>query len=115
MKTKHLVFLSVMWYLISPICSLAQVQVVDTIFIADYENNQTNSGYANLNPTNAPATDAVYMVSGNNSNYAVAHKVNRTDSAYFSNGAFRSESDILDLVLQTIFLVIIIDTSLVFT
>ena len=96
MKKKQLIFLSVMWYLISPICSLAEVQVVDTIFIADYENNQTNSGYADLNPTNAPATDAVYMVSGNNSNYAVAHKVNRTDSAYFSNGAFRSESDILD-------------------
>ena len=96
MKKKQLIFLSVMWYLISPTCSLAQVQVVDTIFIADYENNQTNSGYADLNPTNAPATDAVYMVSGNNSNYAVAHKVNRTDSAYFSNGAFRSESDILD-------------------
>lgn len=95
MKTKQLIFLSSILYLISPICSLAQVQVVDTIFIADYENNQTNSGYTDLNPTNATAADAVYMVSGNNSNYAVAHKVNRTDSTYFSNGAFRSESDIL--------------------
>src|SRR5690606_5703653 len=92
MKTKGLFLFSCLLWCISSIYCIAQTQVVDTIFIADYENNQTNSGFAHLNPTNASATDAVYMVSGNKSNYAVAHKVDRTDNAYFSNGSFRSES-----------------------
>ncbi len=95
MKTKLLFLFSTLLWFISLTYCIAQVEVVDTILIVDYENNQTNSGYTDINPTNANATDAVYIVSGNNSNYAVAHKVNRTDSAYFSNGAFRSESDVL--------------------
>lgn len=95
MKTKRLFFSCLLWFISSIYC-IAQNQVIDTIFIADYENNQTNSGFTNINPTNASATDAVYIVPGNGSNYAVAHKVDRTDNTYFSNGAFRSESDVLD-------------------
>tara|TARA_R110001592_G_scaffold363328_1_gene684161 strand:+ start:29897 stop:30958 length:1062 start_codon:yes stop_codon:yes gene_type:complete len=96
MKTERLfLFSCLLWFVSSNYC-IAQNQVIDTIFIADYENNQTNSGFTNINPTNASATDAVYMVSGNESNYAVAHKVDRTDNAYFSNGSFRSESDVLN-------------------
>ncbi|WP_017258512.1 heparin lyase I family protein [Pedobacter arcticus] len=60
----------------------------------DYETGTTNSGITGVNPTNATASDAVYMVSpGRNGNYAVAHKVTLGLPGYFSNDAYRSESD----------------------
>lgn len=96
MKTERLFIFSCLLWFISSIYGMAQTKVIETIFIADYENNQTNSGFTHINSTSASATDAVYMVPGNGSNYAVAHKVDRTDTAYFSNGSFRSESDVLD-------------------
>lgn len=96
MKTERLFFFSCLLWFVSSTYGIAQTDVIETIFIADYENNTTNSGLTGINATNASATDAVYMVSGNESNYAVAHKVDRTDNTYFSNGSFRSESDVLD-------------------
>ena len=82
-----------------PYNCISQVEVKKTIFIADYENNETNSGFMDVNPTNAPADDAVYMVPnpGNGSNFAVAHKVDRTNTQYMSNGSYRSESDAMRL------------------
>ncbi|MBZ4192587.1 heparin lyase I family protein [Niabella beijingensis] len=66
----------------------------DTILNVSYENGTTSSGITGLNPTNAPAPDAAYMITpGGNSNYAIAHKVTLGDTGYYSNEAWRSESD----------------------
>lgn len=68
--------------------------VTNTILALDYENNLPNSGISTINPTNATASDAVYVVQpGANSNYAIAHKIVHGDAGYISDGAYRSESD----------------------
>ncbi|MBZ4191436.1 heparin lyase I family protein [Niabella beijingensis] len=65
----------------------------DTLLNATYENGTTNSGITGLTGTDAPAPDAAYMVSpGASGTYAVAHKVVFGDSAYISDGAYRSET-----------------------
>ncbi|MHA7822269.1 heparin lyase I family protein [Chryseobacterium arthrosphaerae] len=60
----------------------------------NYENNTLNSGITGVNPTNATASDAVYMVQpGATGSYAAAHKVVYGDQGYYSNDNWRSESD----------------------
>ncbi|MCF3110923.1 polysaccharide lyase [Niabella sp. CC-SYL272] len=67
--------------------------VGDTLLNATYEDGTTNSGITGLTATDAPAADAAYMVSpGAGGTYAVAHKVVFGDSAYMSDGAYRSET-----------------------
>lgn len=63
-----------------------------------YETNTTDSGISGLTSTKAAANDAAYLVSpGRSGSYAIAHKVDRTNSDYFSAGAYRSESDTVNL------------------
>ncbi len=70
----------------------------DTLFNANYESGTLNSGIANVFATKATATDAAYMLSpGVNSNYAIAHKVTLGLSGYYSNDAYRSEADALNV------------------
>jgi len=67
----------------------------DTILDVNYENGTLNSGITGINPTNATASDAAYIVSpgASLSNHAIAHKVVYGDSGYNSDGNWRSESD----------------------
>ncbi len=66
----------------------------DVMLNINYENGTLNSGITGVNPTNATASDAVYMVQpGAMGNYAVAHKVVYGDQGYYSNENWRSESD----------------------
>jgi hypothetical protein len=66
----------------------------DTLLFANYESGQVDSGITGLNPTNATASDAVYMVSqGAMGNHCVAHKIVHGDQGYYSDGNYRSESD----------------------
>lgn len=64
-----------------------------TILNVDYENGTTNSGINGIEPTSASGSDAVYMISpGSTGHYGVAYKVVYGDSAYYSDGNWRSES-----------------------
>ncbi|RYG04209.1 MAG: hypothetical protein EOO07_31145, partial [Chitinophagaceae bacterium] len=74
----------------------------DTLLNVTYENNSLNSGISNLNPTNATASDAAYMVDSAG-NYAIAHKVTLGLPGYYSNEAYRSESD-ADMVANARFM-----------
>lgn len=66
----------------------------DTILNLTYENGTTNSGITGINPTNATASDAAYMISpGETGDYAIAHKIIQGDPGYYSDGNYRSESD----------------------
>lgn len=69
----------------------------DTILNVTYESGQLNSGIDDLGLTTATAPDADYIVNParNGSNYAVAHKIIYGDAGYYSDGAYRSESDAL--------------------
>lgn len=70
----------------------------DTILNVTYENGTTNSGITGVSGSHATAVDADYMVQpGATGNYAVAHKVVYGDSAYWSDGNWRSESDAVAL------------------
>ena len=70
------------------------LQYGDTILNITYESGQTNSGITGINPTNATASDAAYMVTpGETGNYAIAHKLINGDTGYYSDGNWRSESD----------------------
>lgn len=66
--------------------------VGDTLLNVTYENATTNSGITGVNPTNATASDAAYIV-GAPGTYRVAHKATLGLSGYYSNDAYRSESD----------------------
>ncbi|MNK23516.1 hypothetical protein D3C87_418100 [compost metagenome] len=71
----------------------------DTILNVTYENGSTTSGISGLNPTNATASDAAYTISpGATGNYAVAHKVTLGVPGYYSNDAYRSESDAVTVI-----------------
>jgi len=72
----------------------------DTILNVTYEDGTTNSGITGINPSNATATDAVYVVSPGNisPNHAIAHKVVYGDSGYNSDGNWRSESDAQQII-----------------
>lgn len=74
----------------------------DTLLNVTYENNSLNSGIANLNPTNATASDAAYIV-GSAGTYRIAHKVTLGLPGYYSNEAYRSESD-ADMVANARFM-----------
>jgi hypothetical protein len=70
------------------------VAVTNTILNINYENGTTNSGITGISATHASATDAAYMISeGATGNYGIAHKVTLGDPDYYSDGAYRSESD----------------------
>ncbi|WP_025143810.1 heparin lyase I family protein [Pedobacter jeongneungensis] len=64
----------------------------DTLLNVNYESGTLNSNITGIIATHASASDAAYMT-GSPGTYAIAHKVNRTDSAYYSAGAYRSEAD----------------------
>ncbi|WP_316812036.1 heparin lyase I family protein [Pedobacter heparinus] len=64
----------------------------DTLLNVTYESGTTNSDITGVNPTNATATDAAYMI-GSPGTYRVAHKVTLGQPGYYSNEAYRSESD----------------------
>ena len=69
------------------------LNVGDTILNVTYETGTTSSGITGLNGSDASAPDAAYVVSpGATGTYAVAHKVVDGNSAYFSDGNYRSES-----------------------
>ena len=70
----------------------------DTILNINYESGTLNSGINTIGATKATATDAAYMLSpGFNSNYAIAHKVTLGLPEYYSNDAYRSEADAINL------------------
>lgn len=74
--------------------SLNGQSVGDVLLDVNYENGTLNSGIPGVNPTNATASDAVYMVQpGATGQYAIAHKVVYGDQGYYSNENWRSESD----------------------
>lgn len=67
--------------------------VGDVLLDVNYENGAPNSGIPGVNPTNATAADAAYIVQpGATGNYAIAHKVVYGDPEYYSNENWRSES-----------------------
>ncbi|MBO9592263.1 MAG: heparin lyase I family protein [Niabella sp.] len=85
-------FITAILFFVTAGSVFAQV-VGKTILNIDYENGTTNSGITDIEPTSAPGADAVYMTSpGATGNYAIAHKVVYGDSAYYSDGNWRSES-----------------------
>jgi hypothetical protein len=66
----------------------------DTLLNVTYESGTTNSGITGITATHATAADAAYIVlPGSTGNYAIAHKIVVGDSAYYSDGNWRSESD----------------------
>jgi len=70
----------------------------DTLLSITYESGTTNSGITGIEASDAAAPDAAYMVSpGAAGNYAVAHKVVHGDSAYYSDGNWRSESSTISV------------------
>ena len=72
--------------------------VTNTILNVNYESGTRDSGITDLGVTNATAEDAAYMVSpGATGNYAIAHKMVYGDDGYYSDGAYRSESDAVAL------------------
>lgn len=68
----------------------------DTILNVTYENGQLSSGIPGVRGTVAPGADAAYPVPGDQSNYAIAHKVTLGNPDYYSAAAYRSESDALE-------------------
>ncbi len=64
----------------------------DTLLNVNYESGTLNSGITGVNPTNATASDAAYIV-GLSGTYRIAHKVTLGLPDYYSNEAYRSESD----------------------
>jgi len=64
----------------------------DTLLYVNYESGTVDSGITGINPTNATANDAAYIV-GVPSTYRIAHKVILGNPDYYSNEAYRSESD----------------------
>jgi len=83
----------------------ANLNYGDTILNVTYEDGSLNSGIANINPTNATASDAAYIVSpgATTPNHAIAHKVVYGDSGYNSDGNWRSESDAQQVVAARYF------------
>lgn len=78
----------------------ANLNYGDTILNVTYEDGTLNSGITGINPTNATASDAAYMVSPGAAtlNHAIAHKVVYGDSGYNSDGNWRSESDAQQII-----------------
>lgn len=75
-----------------------EIVVNDTIMDLNYESGTLNSGINEVVATKATATDASYMLNpGYNSQYAIAHKVTLGFPEYYSNEAYRSEADAINL------------------
>ena len=69
------------------------------IISADYENGNVTSVIAGLTGTKANVSDAAYVADfDRNSNHSICHKALLNDTAYFSSGTSRSESDTLDIL-----------------
>ncbi|WP_017259818.1 heparin lyase I family protein [Pedobacter arcticus] len=83
--------------------SLVSPSDSDTLLNVTYENNHVTSGITNLNPTSATALDAAYIVGSPGGDYAIAHKVTLGIPSYYSNEAYRSESD-ADMVANARFM-----------
>jgi hypothetical protein len=66
--------------------------LVDTLVNVNYKTGTLDSGLTGINPTNATASDAAYIV-GAADPYHIAHKVTLGIPGYYSNEAYRSESD----------------------
>ncbi len=70
----------------------------DTILNVTYETGTLNSGYPDIVATKATATDAVSLLSpGRSGNYAISHKVTLGNADYYSNEAYRSEADAINI------------------
>ncbi|MCD0470389.1 heparin lyase I family protein [Flavobacterium sp. JAS] len=68
--------------------------VTNTILNINYEDGTTSSGITGITATHASAADAAYMISpGATGNYGIAHKVTLGNPDYYSDQAYRSESD----------------------
>ena len=67
----------------------------DTLLSVNYKTGTFDSGITGVTATNATAADAAFIVNaeGNDSNYAIAHKIVYGDQGYYSDGNWRSESD----------------------
>lgn len=77
---------------------ILQKSIPVSILNIDYETGTLNSGITGISSSHATAADANYMVQpGATGNYAIAHKVVYGDNAYYSDGAYRSESDAIAL------------------
>lgn len=72
--------------------------VTNTLLNVDYESGTLNSGISGISSSHATAPDANYMVQpGATGSWAIAHKMVYGDNGYYSDGAFRSESDAIAL------------------
>ncbi|WP_113663227.1 heparin lyase I family protein [Pedobacter nanyangensis] len=70
----------------------------DTILNITYETGALNGGLADIVATKATASDAASLVSpGRSGNYAISHKVTLGDAGYYSNEAYRSEADAINI------------------
>ncbi|WP_343532934.1 heparin lyase I family protein [Pedobacter sp.] len=70
----------------------------DTILNVTYETGALNGGYPDIIPTKATASDAASLINpGRSGNYAIAHKVTLGNPDYYSNEAYRSEADALNI------------------
>lgn len=66
----------------------------DTLLYVNYESGTTDSGIEGIVATKATASDAAGIVStAATGNYAISHKIIEGNSGYYSNDAYRSESD----------------------
>jgi len=85
--------------------SSANLNYGDTILNVTYENGALNSGITGINPTNATASDAAYIISpgATTPNHGIAHKVVYGDSGYNSDGNWRSESDAQQIIAARYF------------
>ncbi|WP_412850769.1 heparin lyase I family protein [Chryseobacterium sp. PMSZPI] len=98
-KTKTIFYFSGNKYTFLSLLTMLSINYIkaqssgDVLLKVNYENGTLNSGISGINPTNATALDAAYMVKpGATGSYAIAHKVVYGDSGYYSNDNWRSES-----------------------
>lgn len=75
----------------------------DTILNVTYENGQLSSGIQGVRGTVAPGAEAAYLVPGDASTQAIAHKVTLGNPDYYSAEAYRSESDALENLASLFF------------
>jgi len=92
-RTKFLICLATLTTLL---CGAQNV--TNTLLNTDYESGTLNSGISGISSSHATAPDANYMIQpGATGSWAIAHKMVYGDNGYYSDGAFRSESDAIAL------------------
>jgi len=70
----------------------------DTILNVTYETGALNGGFSEIVATKATASDAASIITpGRSGNYAISHKVTLGDASYYSNEAYRSEADAINM------------------